>query len=270
MFVTHNDAQIYSVSFGKSSRTILSLGGWAGSWELWAEPFNYLSETWRTIAFDHRGAGATIAPVETITIQNMVDDVFAILDTYQIEQCVLAAESMGAVTAFLAALQQPHRFQGLVIVDGLISRPAPTGPDPFVEGLRHNFEATIAQFVDACLPEQNSTAYRRWGRQILARSSQLSAIQLYECIYGVDLNAQIPLVTLPTLVLHGELDTIVPVQAAKWLVSNLPNARLKILLDAGHVPTVTRPREVSEAINHFFEGASRINNKDFTNIRFIY
>ncbi len=83
----------------------------------------------------------------------MVDDVFAALDAYQVEQCVLAAESMGAVTAFLAALQQPHRFQGLVIVDGLFSRPAPTDLDPFVEGLRHNFEATIGQFVDA-LPEQ--------------------------------------------------------------------------------------------------------------------
>ena len=144
--------------------------------------FTYLSESWRTIAFDHRGTGATIAPVESITLQNMVDDVFAVLDAYHIDQCVLAAKSMGTVTAFLAALQQPHRFQGLVIVDGLFSRPAPTGPDPFVEGLRHNFEATIGQFVDACLAEPDSTTHRRWGRQILARASQLSAIQLYECI----------------------------------------------------------------------------------------
>ena len=253
MFITHNDAQLYSVSFGKSNRTILSLGGWAGSWELWAEPFTYLSETWRTIAFDHRGTGATIAPIESITLQNMVDDVFAILDAYHVDQCVLAAESMGAVTAFLAALQQPDRFQGLVIVDGLFSRPAPTGIDPFVEGLRRNFEATIGQFVDRCLPETDSAPYRHWGRQILGRASQLSAIQLYECIYGVDISPQIPQLTLPTLVIHGELDAIVPVEAATWLASNLPNAHLQVFPDAGHVPTVTRPREVSEAINHFFK-----------------
>jgi pimeloyl-ACP methyl ester carboxylesterase len=81
MFVTVGNAKIYSTAFGSiTSPVIVGIGGWIGSWELWAEPFAILSHNWRTIAYDHRGAGATIAPVESITFDRLVDDVFAVLD----------------------------------------------------------------------------------------------------------------------------------------------------------------------------------------------
>ena len=114
MFITHNHARIFSLSFGAGPRTILGIGGWIGSWELWAEPFALLSSTWRTIAYDHRGSGATVAPVATITVANMVDDLFAVMDAYDVAQCVLAAESAGAVVALQAALARPVRILSLI------------------------------------------------------------------------------------------------------------------------------------------------------------
>ncbi len=136
---------------------------------LWTEPFSILSKSWRTVAYDHRGAGATVAPAELITLEAMVDDLFAVLDTLGIETCVLAGESSGAAVVLHAALQHPQRFEGLVLVDGLTYRSAPIGPDPFVLGLETDFEATIGRFVDWCVldSEPNSAAIRRWGRQIL-------------------------------------------------------------------------------------------------------
>ena len=137
MFIAHNHAHIFTIAFGAGPRTILGIGGWIGSWELWAEPFALLSSTWRTIAYDHRGSGATVAPVATITVANMVDDLFAVMDAYDVAQCVLAAESAGAVVALQAALTRPERITGLVLVDGLAYRPpAPEGQDPFLDGLR--------------------------------------------------------------------------------------------------------------------------------------
>ncbi len=253
MFITHQDAQIFTVSFGSAPRTILALGGWAGSWELWTEPFGYLSQSWHTIAFDHRGTGATVAPVESITVEAMVSDVFAILAALNVDQCVLAAESAGVMIALMAALQQPERFTGLVLVDGIAYRPTPDGQDPFLIGLQTHFQATIGQFVDACVPEPNSEAERRWGRQILARSEQAAAIQLYECVFGVDLRAQLSQISQRTLIVHGEADQIVPLQAGEWLASQIPNSHLHIVKGAGHVPTVTRPQEIADVINRYFE-----------------
>lgn len=256
MFVTHNDAQLYTVAFGGSPRTLVAFGGWAGSWELWAEPFTDLSRTWRTVAYDHRGTGATIAPPESITVEAMVDDLFAVLKALNIEQCVLAAESAGVAIALQAALQQPQRFTGLVLVDGVYYRPKPAGTDPFLVGLRDHFDATISQFVDLCLTDTDGEAVRRWGRQILARSTPAAAIQLYESLFGVDLRPQVAEIVQPTLIVHGEADRLVPLDAARWLASEIPHCQLQIVRGAGHVPTVTHPGEVVAAINRYFKDIS--------------
>ena len=252
MFIARPDAQLYAVSFGAASRTLVALGGWIGSWELWAEPFGLLSPTWRVIGYDHRGSGATLAAPESISFAALTEDLFAVLDAYTVGQCVLAAESAGAATALQAMLQRPERFSGLVIVDGLYHRERPQGIDPFVAALRADFGTTLDHFVNACVVEPDSLAIRRWGRQIVGRSTPEAAIQLYESLYDIDLRPQVAQIAQPALILHGEADRIVPVSAAQWLASQMPNSQLLVLPGAGHVPTITQPQTVANAITTFF------------------
>ncbi|MDZ4719082.1 MAG: alpha/beta hydrolase [Roseiflexaceae bacterium] len=252
MFLTHADAQLYTVSFGSGPRTILALGGWVGSWELWTAPFTILSQSWRTVAFDHRGCGASIAPLDSITVPTMVADVLAVVDALGIEQCVLAAESAGVAIALQAALAHPDRFIGLICVAGLYHRPIPLAPDPFVASLRANYRAALAQFVDACVPEPDSTAVRHWGRQIVNRTEQEAAIRLYECMDGLDLRPFVSQIHQPTLILHGTADSIQPMQASQWLATQIPHNQLHLLPGAGHVPTITRPQDVVRSINEYF------------------
>jgi pimeloyl-ACP methyl ester carboxylesterase len=193
-----------------------------------------------------------MAPVESITADRLIDDVVAVLDAYAIDQCVLAAESSGALTALGAALKAPDRVRGLVIVDGLYFREASLENDPFLLGLTKAYPATLDHFVNACVPEPDSEHLKRWGRQIIDRASQEAAIALHRLVSGVDLRQDLPRLTQPTLILHGEADRVVPVEDAQWLAKTLPNAKLRILSGAGHVPTLTRPVEIAEAINAFF------------------
>jgi pimeloyl-ACP methyl ester carboxylesterase len=252
MFISKGNTKIFSTAFGsKANPVILAIGGWVGSWELWAEPFSILSQDWYTIAYDHRGTGATITPVETITYDNLVEDVFTVLDAYQVDRCVLAAESAGALTALGAARKQPDRISGLVIVDGLFYFSSSEG-DPFLAGLRENYEATIDQFIEACVPEADSDHLKGWGKKIINRASQQAAIALYLSNGQVDLRPELPLLSQPTLILHGEADTIVPVTAAQHLAQTLPHAKLVLLKGAGHVPTMTQPAKIAEKIADFF------------------
>ncbi len=258
MFISIGNAKIYSTSFGSpAAPAIVGIGGWAGSWELWAEPFSILSQHWHTIAYDHRGAGATVTPVESIAFDRLVDDVFAVLDAYQVEQCVLAGESAGALTVLGAALKQPQRITGLVIVDGLFWSPSPEG-SPFLAGLRTNYAATLERFVDSCVPESDSDHLKRWGLQILHRASPEAAIALLFAASQTDLRADLDRITQPTLIIHGEADALVPVDQARWLAHTLPNAELTVLPGAGHVPTVTRPMEVANAVMDFFRDSHAI------------
>lgn len=253
MFIDVDGAKIFAVAFGPSAApVILGIGGWIGSWELWAEPFAVLSQSWRTIAYDHRGTGATIAPVESITFQRLVEDVFAVMDTLGIERCVLAAESAGALTALAAAHKRPDRIAGLALVDPLYYQAPVRDDNPFLQGLQHQYAATIDWFVAACVPEPDSDHIRCWGQQILGRASQAAAIALYRSSSEPDLRGELGDIRQPALVLHGAADAIVPIEEAQRLASALPHAHLSIVPGAGHVPTMTHPQVIADAINHFF------------------
>jgi len=254
MFIPHNKAQLYTVEFSNGPRTFVAHGGWTGSWELWTEPFTQLSKTWRTVAYDHRGTGATIAPVESISIENMVADLFAVLDELNIEKCVLGAESAGGIVAVNAVLQQPNRFEGLVLVDALLHNEADGSDINFINGLRTNYKETIGGFVDACVPEAepNSAEIRSWGRKILARASSESAVRLLECTHGIDLRPKLSQIQHRTLILHGDADVLVPLSDSEYLATQIPNSHLYVFKGAGHVPTVTRPIEVAQIINRYF------------------
>ena len=145
MFVQHDDAQFFIVCFGSGTRTLVGIGGWTGSWEVWADVFGLLSPNWRTIGIDHRGTGATMATTAGVTIAQMADDLLAVLDALGIEQCVLAAESSGTAVALTAAQQHPERFQGLVLSGGLYYRPPTDKPDPFLWLLEHDYETAVTQ-----------------------------------------------------------------------------------------------------------------------------
>jgi pimeloyl-ACP methyl ester carboxylesterase len=254
MFIQNHSAQLYTVDFGSGPRTLLAQGGWTGSWELWTEPLQGLSKSWRTVAYDHRGTGATVAPVDSITMENMVDDLFAVMDNLNIEKCILAAESAGGMVAVQAVLQQPQRFEGLVLVDALLHREESEGIAGFVQALKMDYSKTIEQFVNACVPETepNCGEVRNWGRKILFRASPESAIQLIQCTYGIDLRSRLAQIPLPTLILHGDQDAIVPLSDSEFAATQIPVNHFHVFQATGHVPTMTRPLEVAEQIRQYF------------------
>src|SRR3569833_1080126 len=100
MFLEIDGARLHALSFGDGPRTIVAVGGWTGSWEVWEEPLAQLSaDGWRCVAYDHRGAGESPVEPDRITVQAMVDDVAAVMDALGVERCVLAGESQGGAIA---------------------------------------------------------------------------------------------------------------------------------------------------------------------------
>ena len=249
MFLPVDDFHLSTVAFGDAGKPVfLAHGGWVGSWELWQEPFQLMERDWRCISYDHRGSGVTDAAASAISPQALVDDVFRVLDHYNVETCVLAGESLGALTAMTAALQRPDRIRGLVIVDGVTSA-GTTPPHGMIAGIRADYPATVQWFVDACVPEPHSDHIRRWGRQILLRADPEAAARMFE---SYDEAPAVPVaedIAQPTLILHGEQDAVVPLATAQALAPRIPNAELVVLPGAGHVPTLTRPERVVAEIN---------------------
>ncbi len=251
MFIEVNNNRLNTVSFGKSRRTFLTHSGWVGSWEVWQQPFELMSESWRCVSYDHRGAGESPVPNETITPEALVDDLFAVMDALKVEHCVLGAESAGGLIALKAVLSQPDRFEGLVLV-GATSAITVETAKPLVDGSRADYPATVKAFVDACVPEPDSEHIRRWGRNILLRAKPEAAARMLESAYERKFDIALTDIAIPTLVIHGSKDVIIPMDVAKHMANVIPDAELIILEGAGHVPTMTRPQEVVAAIERRF------------------
>jgi pimeloyl-ACP methyl ester carboxylesterase len=253
VFLEVNGVRLHALVFGDGPRTLLAVGGWTGSWEVWEEPIAHLTRAgWRCIAYDHRGAGESPTDPSDITVDAMAADVVAVLDAFGVERCILAGESQGGAIAQYAAARAPERFDGLVL-----SAPSPTGRNErssgFAEACRTDYPAAVAGFVERCFPEPDSEHIKRWATNILLRAEPEQAARIIE-MWGDDGVADVDArqLGLPALILHGTADAIVPVELSRTLAQLLPDAELVEFDGVGHVPTMTRPDEVVAAIRRRF------------------
>jgi pimeloyl-ACP methyl ester carboxylesterase len=252
MFIKAEDADLLAHTLGHGSKALVTHGGWVGSGELWLPVAERMPSAWRTIIYDHRGTGATVSRSARITFDQLVDDLFVVLDTLRIETCVLAGESAGTMVVLEAALRQPKRFEGLVLVGARLSGHSTPQSERLLQGCRLDFQSTMNAFVDACVPEEDASAERAWGKKIVMRSTAKDAIDLMTCMEGQDFQPRLATINLPTLVLHGSRDVISPLANAKSIVGTMPRAELAVAEGAGHVSTVTRPQWVAGLIHAKF------------------
>jgi pimeloyl-ACP methyl ester carboxylesterase len=253
VFHTVADRRVHSVSFGAGPGTLVAVAGSFANWEIWAPTFELLSPDWRVVGFDHDGVGQTKVPVEQITHDRHVETFFSVLDAQNVERCVVAGDSANAAVAIEAVLQQPERFDGLVIVNGHawgFDRPEVR---QFVTGLRTQFETTVDFFVEVVFPEPDTEHLKQWLRDIITRTGAEAAARIIEANLSIDLRPRLPQIDLPTLIIHGVLDEISAsaLEDAKALATLLPKADLTLLEDAGHLPLLSRPDVVAEELDAF-------------------
>jgi pimeloyl-ACP methyl ester carboxylesterase len=165
MYIDVNGIKINTVSFGSGEDTFLGISGFVADWRVWMFVFEQLSTKMRCVGYDHRGSGESFAPAETISKQSYVNDLFSIMDKLGIEKCYLGGESFGGAVALLAALQQPERFKGLILIDTNLPNARPIDEDrkQFINFVKSDHQGAIEAFIDSVMPEPNIEHMKRMG-----------------------------------------------------------------------------------------------------------
>lgn len=219
---------------------------------MWQQPFELLTAVgWRCVSYDHRGSGESPVDPQQISVDALVDDTVGVMDALGIETCVLGGESSGGAIAQLAVSRYRDRFTGLVLVDaaGMGSN---DGRARSAAAYRADYPTRVHSFVDTCIPEPHSDHVRRWGRHILMRADPDQAARLIEMWGDRPIEFDAARIAVPTLIVHGADDTIVPIDTSRRLSEQIPDVELIVLDGTGHVPTLTRPHAVAEAIDRRF------------------
>ena len=249
---------------GDSSPLVLlhGTGSSLHAWDGWA---NALKGKRRVIRFDMAGFGLTgPSPDRIYTIDSDVGLVIAILDKLGVERCVLGGNSLGGAIAWRTALARPARVEKLILVDagGYPSHPqsVPIGfrlaqlpvinlllmhtlPHSLVEqGLRNVFGdpgRVTPEMVDRAIAINQREGNRR------------ALVDRFRQRQGGSLAWRIPELKLPTLIIWGARDRLIPPDDAERFHRDIAGSVLAIFDDLGHAPEEEDPARTVAAVERF-------------------
>jgi pimeloyl-ACP methyl ester carboxylesterase len=232
--------------------TVLLLHGGPGADHATYKPFmSPLAEHAQLIYLDHRGQGRSDESVpDAWTLAQWADDVAGFMDALEIEKPYILGASYGGFVAQAFATAYPDRLSKLALVSTAARTDADLsaemfgalgGPQVGEVARRHLNGATLeteAAFFAHCLPHYTVGDF---DMEALGRSIDRSEVR--RMFFGdggewqsMDYRAALSHIKCPTLVLHGDLDPILPLPLAREMVAAIPGglARMHVVKDAGH------------------------------------
>ena len=203
----------------------------------------------RMFAIDLPGHGKSQG-VGSHSIDDYADQVVAFLKALKFSQAVLIGHSMGGAIALQAALDAPRRVIGLGLIGSaarLRVNPAllQAAADP-AKGPDVAHMITEYSFSPAAGGRLKATAEQRMlETRLSVLYGDLLACDAFE---SPDLAGRI---SVPTLIVFGEQDKMVPLQGGRGLQEQIPGAQLELLPDAGHMVMLEQPDRVAGLLNEF-------------------
>ncbi|HEF5875073.1 TPA: alpha/beta hydrolase [Burkholderia cenocepacia] len=250
--------------FGSGSPIVLQTGFRASIGEWNADFVHRLAQHHDVIVFDNRGIGRSIPDAARFTVRDMASDLHALIDALALKDVTVVGWSMGGAVTAQFAIEYPHAARRIV----LMAAPAPGSPAariaPAVDATLSGTPGTTfddvmsvlfpsaalplaercfrdAMFVppDYTLPEISATVTA--GQSSLLRNWSTDA----------DAARALHRLSLPTLVLAGDDDTVLPPSNAETLAGTIAGAQLLVVRSAGHAMMFQYPRELAAAIDAF-------------------
>lgn len=241
---------------GAGAPVLLIQGLGYGRWG-WQPVAELLARTFRVIAFDNRGYGASDKPAGPYTAAQMAEDAVAVLDAAGAERAHVVGASLGGAVAQELALRRPERVEKLVLV-ATMSGVTNMHPLP-ARTLRMMAEApeldpavALRRFVENALdPEPEPELVERIVALRMQNPPDPAGWAAQAAIWSTfDAWNDLPTITAPTLVVHGEGDVVVDARNAPLIAGRIPGARLR-LVAGGHLFFWNRPGELVGLLEEF-------------------
>jgi 3-oxoadipate enol-lactonase len=247
---------------GDGPETILLITGLGCRAADWGRAFpDRLAARYRVVRFDNRGAGASSTPDVAWTLEDMAADAVAVLDRVGAGRAHVIGVSMGGMIGQLLALQHPERCVSLTLLSTNFGGPdviAPTaealalfrparGTTP-EEIARQSLHVLTAPGFAERSPEAVETLVRYAMAQPTSRRAFGAQLQ---AIFESDRSARVQHIRVPTLVVHGDSDTLIPAENGRKLAERIPGARFELLEQCGHYPMWEKPERLTELVLAF-------------------
>jgi len=255
----------YVLSGPAAGPPVLFLHGFPFNLDMWRGQMEAaVAGGYRAIAYDIRGHGMSDVGDGQYTIESHVDDLFAFLDHLKIAKTAIVGLSMGGYITLRALEREPGRFACVVLCDTKSEPDTDEGRLKRAGAARavkkNGSTAYAAEYVKAMFTQEsfstNPGAVESL-RQMIARTPPLSiAGTLIALAARTDTTGSLRSISVPTLILVGEKDSVTPPSAAQSMQSKIPAAELHIVPAAAHVSNLENPAFFNDKLIAFLKRVS--------------
>jgi pimeloyl-ACP methyl ester carboxylesterase len=252
---------------------------------VWENPYyarflRRLTDFSRLILMDRRGTGLSdrFSPNDLPPIEDLADDIMAVLDAVGSERTVLFGHSDAGAQCAMVAATHPERVMGLVLYAASASGKQQVDYegqwtdeewDSYLELVRTSYgtdefaKTTLEMFAPSHVDDGRVTAWwTRWWRLSTSRNGNLEIERINR---ELDIRATIEAIDVPTLVIHRTEDRNEPIDGSRWIARKLRAARFVELPGADHMPWAGDQDALTEQVEIFvkeirgsFEFADRV------------
>lgn len=229
---------------------------------MWDPQVPLLAERFRVLTYDTRGHGESPVPPGPYALDDLVDDVVALLDELGVSRASFAGLSLGGMTGMRLAAREPGRVDRLA----LLCTSALLGPrENWVDRARTARTEGTGVLAPTVVGRWFTPGYAAAEPDRVARMQQMIAgtpdegyAGCCEAIADMDLRADLPRISAPTLVIGGEEDPATPPEHQRAIADGIPGARLLLVSPAAHLANVEQAGQVGAALlDHLAGGGDR-------------
>ena len=232
-----------------------SLGATRGMWD---PQVPALAERFRVVTYDTRGHGDSPGPSGPYSLDDLTDDLVALLDEVGAEQAHVAGLSLGGMTAMRLAIREPARVSRLA----LLCTSANADPQVFLDRAAASRSGGTAALAPAVVSRWLTPAYAAAHPELVAELEAMIVAAddegyaaCAEVVARLDLRADLGRITAPTLVISGREDPALPPEHQQVIADGIPGAVLLTVSPGAHLANLEATHEVTEALLGHFEAA---------------
>jgi pimeloyl-ACP methyl ester carboxylesterase len=260
--VTVRGVGLYYEEHGRGEPLVLVPGFGTGLW-VWFRQVPALAERFRTIVFDPRGVARSAAPDGQFTMRDLADDLAALLEELQVERAHVLGASFGGFVAQEFALAHPSRTRSRILCCTSYGGPGHVPPAPETlaaiastkglntqERVRENLLLAFSPRFVGEHPEEVERVINLRAENVVPEHAYMRQLQ---AAVAFDAAARVGHIAVPTLVITGDEDVIVPHENSLNLAAAIPGAALRVVEGGSHTFFIERPDEFNRAVVEFIE-----------------
>lgn len=222
------------------------------------------------VALDLLGFGESGIETGPATMDLMAEYVFGAMDALHVDRCAVCGLSLGGYVAFAMLRQHPERITGLVLADTRATADTPEQRQAREDAAQFVTAHGVVALFDRDVARLFGQTTRNLHPEIVDRAREIARLDndigIAAAERGMalrpDSTALLPKITIPTLVLVGDEDAIIPQDSARQMAQAIPNADFGVIQSAGHISNMEQASRFGDAVARFVQqrvlGATRV------------